>query len=74
VRVVRAWAIPTAFTPDDEPVVGWVPGRENLFVAASFMETIPAVPLVSEWMAGMILGETLPVDLSAFAPGRFPAV
>ncbi len=71
VRVVRGWAIPTAFTPDDEPLVGWVPGRDNLFVAAAFMETITAVPLVSEWMSGMILGEAPGVDLGAYAPGRF---
>ena len=26
VRVVRGWAIPTPFSPDDEPLVGWAPG------------------------------------------------
>ena len=46
----------------------------HLFVAAAFLETIPVVPLISEWMAGLILGEALPVDLSAYAPGRFAAV
>jgi sarcosine oxidase subunit beta len=71
VRVVRGWAVPTAYTPDDEPLVGWVPGRDNLFVAAAFMETITAVPLVSEWMSSMILGEAQAVDLSAYAPSRF---
>ena len=35
VRVVRGWAIPTPFSPDDEPLVGWVPGLDNLFVAAA---------------------------------------
>jgi glycine/D-amino acid oxidase-like deaminating enzyme len=71
VRAVRAWAIPTAFTPDDEPLAGWLPERENLFVAAAFLETITAVPVVSEWIADMILGEGLPVNMSLFAPGRF---
>lgn len=70
-RVVRAWGIPTSFTPDDEPVVGWAPGRDNVFVAASFLETITATPLISDWMAGMIVGEAPPVDLSLFAPDRF---
>jgi sarcosine oxidase subunit beta len=73
VRAVRAWAIPTAFTPDDEPLVGWLPERDNLFVAAAFLETITAVPVASEWMAGMILGESPPVDLAPFAPDRFRA-
>jgi sarcosine oxidase subunit beta len=71
VRAVRAWGIPTSFTPDDEPLVGWLPERENLFVAAAFMETITAVPVASDWMASMILGESPPVDLALFAPDRF---
>jgi glycine/D-amino acid oxidase-like deaminating enzyme len=71
VRAVRSWAIPTAFTPDDEPIVGWLPERDNLFVAASFMETITAVPVASEWIAGMILGEKTPIDTALFAPDRF---
>jgi sarcosine oxidase, subunit beta len=71
VRVVRAWAVPTAFTPDDEPLIGWVPGRHNLFVAAAFLETITVVPLMSDWMAGMILGEVPPVDMGLYAADRF---
>lgn len=71
VRAVRAWAIPTAFTPDDEPLVGWLPEQDNLFVAAAFLETITAIPVASEWMAGMILGESVAVDLAPFAPDRF---
>ena len=74
VRVVRGWAIPTPFSPDDEPLVGWAPGCDNLFVAAAFMETITAVPLICDWMAGMILGEVPPADLTLFSPGRFGAV
>ena len=53
--------------------MGWEAGRDNLFVAAAFMETITAVPLVSEWMSGTILGEAPPVDLGAYAPDRFRA-
>ncbi len=71
VRAVRAWGIPTSFTPDDEPIVGWMPERDNLFVAAAFLQTITAVPVVSEWMAQMILGESAPADLGHFAPDRF---
>jgi glycine/D-amino acid oxidase-like deaminating enzyme len=71
VRVVRAWGVPTAFTADDEPLVGWLPERDNLFVAAAFLETITALPVASEWMAGMILGESIPVDLSRYIPDRF---
>jgi sarcosine oxidase subunit beta len=71
VRALRGWAIPTAFTPDDEPIVGWLPELDNLFVAAAFLETITAVPVASGWMAGMIVGQSPPVDLGPFAPDRF---
>jgi sarcosine oxidase subunit beta len=71
VHVVRGWGIPTPFSPDDEPLIGWVSGCDNLFVAAAFMQTITAVPLICDWMAGMILGEVPPADMGLFAPARF---
>jgi sarcosine oxidase subunit beta len=70
-RVVRAWGVPTPFTPDDEPIVGWLPGWHNLFVAAGFLLTIPIIPILCDWMAKMILGQAPPVDLGLFAPDRF---
>jgi sarcosine oxidase subunit beta len=70
-RVVRAWGIPTPFTPDDEPVVGWLPGWDNVFVAASFLVTITTLPLLSEWMADMIVEQEIDADLSPYAPNRF---
>jgi sarcosine oxidase subunit beta len=71
VNVVRSWGVPTPFTPDENPLIGWVPGRANLFVGAGFMQTISSVPIVSEWMARMILGQALPIDLIAYDPARF---
>jgi sarcosine oxidase subunit beta len=70
-RALRAWGIPTPYTPDDEPIIGWLPKRDNLFVAAGFLLTITALPLLSEWMASMILGENVPADLELFSPARF---
>lgn len=71
VRVIRAWGAPTSFTPDEEPLIGWIPERENLFVASSMVETITAVPLISEWMAKMILEYEPPASLQRFSPSRF---
>lgn len=71
IPVVRSWGVPTPFTLDEEPVIGWVPGRDNLFVAAGLLQTITSIPIISAWMAQMILGETLSVDLSAYNPARF---
>ncbi|PKO07226.1 MAG: hypothetical protein CVU41_02785 [Chloroflexi bacterium HGW-Chloroflexi-3] len=71
VRVVRTWGRPTSFTPDEEPLVGWVPEVDNLFVAASLVITITTVPLLSEWMALMLQGKTPPVSLEEYSPARF---
>ncbi len=71
VRVVRTWGRPTSFTPDEEPLIGWVPERDNLFVATSLVITITTVPLLSEWMALMIQGRTPPVSLEEYSPARF---
>ncbi len=70
-RIVRTWGRPTSFTPDEEPLIGWVPELENLFVAASLVITITTVPLLSEWMALMIQGKTPPVSLAEYSPARF---
>ena len=71
VRVIRGWGRPTSFTPDEEPMVGWVPQLDNLYVATSLMQTITTVPQVSEWMAMAIQGQTPPVSLDAYSPARF---
>ncbi len=73
VRVVRSWGRPTSIAADEEPIIGWAPQRDNLFVATSLLETITAVPLLSEWMASMIQGQTPPMPLDAYSPARFPA-
>lgn len=71
VRVVRTWGRPTSFTPDEEPLIGWVPEVDNLFVATSLVITITTIPLLSEWMAVMLQGKTPPVSLEEYSPARF---
>ncbi len=71
VKVVRSWGRPTSFTPDDEPIIGWVPQLDNLYVATSLVETITTVPLLSEWMALMLSGKEPPVSLAPYSPARF---
>lgn len=71
VRVVRSWGRPTCFTPDEEPIIGWVPQLKNMYVAASLVETITAVPLLSEWMASSLQGKKPPSSLDQFSPSRF---
>jgi sarcosine oxidase subunit beta len=71
VRVVRSWGRPTSFTPDEEPLIGWAPQLDNLYIATSLVETITTVPLLSEWMAMMIEGQTPPFPMEAYSPARF---
>jgi glycine/D-amino acid oxidase-like deaminating enzyme len=71
VRILRSWGRPTSFTPDEEPLIGWLPQLDNMFVASSLMETITTIPVISEWMAMMILGQDLPASLDAYSPARF---
>jgi len=70
-RVIRSWGRPTSFTPDGEPLVGWLPQLDNLFVAGSLVETITAVPVLSEWIAAMMTGGEAPHSLNQFSPARF---
>ncbi|HUH99104.1 MAG TPA: hypothetical protein VLZ89_17215, partial [Anaerolineales bacterium] len=61
----------TSFTPDEEPLVGWVPQLDNMYVATSLFETITAIPVLSKWMAMMIQRRTPPQSLDLFSPARF---
>ena len=72
-RVIRSWGRPTSFTPDQEPLVGWVSRLDNMYVATSLFETITAIPVLSKWMAMMIQGQTPPQSLDLFSPARFVA-
>ena len=71
VRLVRAWASPSPFLPDEQPAIGWVPGLDNCFVATCFHNTITTIPVLSEIIADLLLGKQPEMDLSAFSPARF---
>lgn len=71
VRVMRTWGRPTSFAPDEEPIIGWVPQLDNMYVATSLVETITTVPLLSDWMSMMIQGQTPPESLDLYSPARF---
>jgi len=69
-RIVRAWAAPSPFLPDEHPAIGWMPDLDNLFVATCFHLTITTIPIISEWIAELVLGEALGA-LAEFNPARF---
>jgi sarcosine oxidase subunit beta len=69
----RGWAGLEAFTPDDLPVLGPVPGVDNALVAAGFSgHGFALSPVVGEVLAGLALGtEARPELWSGLGAERF---
>ena len=70
--VIRAWAIPVAFTADSRPLLGTVEGVAGLLVATALKSTIILTPLVGELVAGMVTGAPQDPRLAEFSPSRIP--
>lgn len=68
--VIRAWAIPVAFTPDSRPLLGPADGVDGLLVATAFKSTIILTPLAGEIVAGMVTGAATDPALAEFSPTR----
>ena len=71
VRIVRSWAAPSPFLPDEHPAIGRVPGMENLFVATCFHLTVTTIPVISDLVAAQVLGDAVDSTLDEFSPARF---
>lgn len=71
--VLRGWAGFYEVTPDDNPLLGAMPGLDGFLVAAGFSgHGFMQGPAIGLTMAEMILdGTARTIDLSAFRPGRF---
>jgi sarcosine oxidase subunit beta len=70
-RLLRDWGVPSAVSPDEEPIIGWASQVENLFVAGRLHLNIATLPVVSDLAAGMVLSETTEPPLDAYSPQRF---
>jgi gamma-glutamylputrescine oxidase len=70
-RVTHRWAGVWGATPDLEPLVGRVPGRENVWVAGGYSGHGNVLGLAcGDLVARAILGEQ-PPELAIFDPARF---
>jgi glycine/D-amino acid oxidase-like deaminating enzyme len=70
-RVERRWAGIWGTTPDLNPLVGPVPGRENVWIAGGYSGHGNALGLAcGDLVARAILGDDTP-ELGAFDPSRF---
>ena len=71
-RALRAFAGVRSATSDGLPLVGRVPGYENVVVATGFEgDGICLGPLMGRTVSRLIAGEACELDLAPFAPGRF---
>jgi sarcosine oxidase subunit beta len=73
VRIMRTWAAPSPFSPDHNPIIGWLPGFDNVYVAAGFHLAIPTIPHLAEEISRTITksGAKESTLLSPFSPNRF---
>ncbi|GGX04432.1 NAD(P)/FAD-dependent oxidoreductase [Streptomyces lomondensis] len=69
----RGWTGLRPMTPDGLPVIGPLPGRENLLVASGHcMLGVTLAPMTAELIAGHVAGAPEASALAGpFAPGRF---
>ncbi|SFQ26512.1 Glycine/D-amino acid oxidase [Nitratireductor indicus] len=74
VRLLRSFAGSRTAVADGLPLIGRVPGRDNLFVATGFEgDGICLGPLTGKVVADLVCGEAPSLDLRPFDPARFGA-
>lgn len=74
-RINRGWGGLYAITPDDNPIIGPLPGVEGLFCAIGFSgHGFQQAPTVGRLLSELILDGQTGFDLSPFAHDRFDKV
>jgi glycine/D-amino acid oxidase-like deaminating enzyme len=68
--IVRGWAIPVAFVPDNRPLLGPLDEVAGLLVATGLKSTIVLTPIVGELVADMVAGRQTDSRLAEFSPSR----
>lgn len=72
-NIMRGWAGFYEVTPDDNPLLGWIPGVGGLAVAAGFSgHGFMQGPAIGACLSELILdGAAKTVDITPFRPSRF---
>lgn len=74
-EIVRGWGGLYAITPDDNPIIGALPGTEGLFCAIGFSgHGFQQAPTVGRILSELILDGQTHFDLSPFVHDRFDAI
>ena len=71
VEAIRTWAGFDGRTEDQLPILGALPGHNNLFVASSCFGGYVAGPFIGKLMAQAMSGEVPEMSLDAFSPRRY---
>jgi glycine/D-amino acid oxidase-like deaminating enzyme len=71
-ELVTGWAGPYDYPPDWNPILGWAPGVDGLYLVLGWSgHGFKLSPAVGEVVAAEILGAEPPIDVSELRPGRF---
>ena len=71
-QIERTWAGLREMTPDDHGIVGRIPQRQGLYVAAGFSgHGFMQAPAVGEIIAALMTGQSSAYDMDALDPARF---
>jgi sarcosine oxidase subunit beta len=74
-EILRGWGGLYAITPDDNPIIGQLPGADGLFCAIGFSgHGFQQAPTVGRILSELILDGRTEFDLSPFAHDRFDRV
>lgn len=74
IRIMRTWSAPSPFSIDYQPIIGWLPQFENLYIAAAFHLAIPTIPIFSKQIVDHVLSQNhnFASDfLEPYSPKRF---
>jgi glycine/D-amino acid oxidase-like deaminating enzyme len=71
-RVVRTWTGYEGFAPDNQPLIGPMPGVEGVYVAAALRSGFTIGPFAGRLLADQLLGREpeMPIFPPAFDPAR----
>jgi len=70
-QIVRSWAGLEGATPDLLPLVGRLPGFDNVFMTACAPGGFTLGPLLGRLLSELILTDDTSMPIDAFDPGRF---
>jgi sarcosine oxidase subunit beta len=70
-EILRMWGGIVAYTPDRQPLFGFLPNPKNLFVVVGFHSAIGIAPILGRIVKDVYLKGKTQYDFAAYSPLRF---